>query len=133
MTKSMNSISYFILRCIRKFFGNKSNMHALKYYEYVDLYDQDANDYILQLLSKDYTYGLMISKFGTVELSNIIAAHYNKLSNWNKEFFKDFLNYNVSLNLHSTLKSLCSNAGFFPYNIDLGREFYKGCLRICLR
>ncbi len=129
MTKSMNSISYFILRCIRKFFGNKSNMHALKYYEYVDLYDQDANDYILQLLSKDYTYGLMISKFGTVELSNIIAAHYNKLSNWNKEFFKDFLNYNVSLNLHSTLKSLCSNAGFFPYNIDLGREFYKRMLK----
>lgn len=86
MTKIMNSISYFILHCIRKIIGNKSNIHALKYYEYVDLYDQEANNYILQLLSKDYTSGLMISKFGTVELSNIIAAHYNKLNNWSREY-----------------------------------------------
>lgn len=112
----MNSILYFILRSIRKTVGNNSNKYALKYYKYVDLYDQDANDYILQLISQNCVSGLMISKFGTVELSNIIAARYNKLNNWNKEYFKDFLNYNVSFDLHYTLKSLCSNAGFFPYN-----------------
>lgn len=124
----MNSILYFILRGIRKVIGNQSNTYALKYYEYVDLYDQDANNYILQFLSDDNISGLMISKFGTVELSNIIAARYNKLNNWNKEYLKDFLNYNVSFDLHSTLKSLCSNAGFFPYNIDLGMDFYKRML-----
>lgn len=124
----MNSTFYFTLRCIRKFFGNKSNMHKLKYYEYVDLYDQDANDFIFSQLSKNTNTGLMISKFGTNELSNIIAAHY-ELNKFDKEFFKDFFNYNVSFDLHTTLKSLCSNAGFFPYNIDLGFKYYKRMLK----
>lgn len=128
MTKIMNSISYFILRCIRKVIGNKSNMHKLKYYEYVDLYDQDANDFILSQLSKNTNTGLMISKFGTNELSTIIAAHY-ELNKFDKEFFKDFFDYNVSFDLHSRLKALCSNAGFFPYNIDLGFKYYKRMLK----
>ena len=103
-------------------------MHTSKYYEYVDLYDQEANDYILQLLSNSNSSKLMISKFGTVELSNIVAAYY-KLNGLNKEFFKDFFNYNVSFDLHRTLKTLCSNAGFFPYNIDLGIRFYERMLQ----
>ena len=124
----MDSIFYFTLRCIRKIIGNKSNMHALKYYEYVDLYDQEANDYILRLLSNKNSSKLMISKFGSFELSHIVATYY-ELNGLNKEFFKDFFNYNVSYDLHRTLKPLCYNAGFFPYNIKLGIKFYNKMLQ----
>lgn len=120
----MKPVLNFTIRALRKMFGNKTKSHSLKYYAYVDLFDQQANDYIYKFLSNDSIKGgKMISKFGTVELSNIIACHY-ELRHWDLEYLKDYFSYNASCDFRRTLKSLCTNAGFFPYNIKLGTDFY---------
>ena len=109
-------------------FCNRSNFHPLKYYGYVDLFDQQANDYIYEFLTDDNIKGgKMISKFGSVELSNIVACHY-ELNRWNGDFLKDVIDYNASFDLRRMMKSLCSNAGFFPYNLKLGIDYYNRML-----
>ncbi len=120
----MKPVLNFTIRAVQKVFGNKSNFHPLKYYEYVDLFDQQANDYIYKFLTDDSIKGgKMISKFGTTELSNIVACHY-ELHHWSLEYLKDFFSYNVSCDLHRTLPNLCKLSGFFPYDIKLGMDFY---------
>ena len=104
-------------------FGNKAKSLSLKYYAYVDLFDQQANDYIYKFLTDNSIKGKMVSKFGSVELSNIVACHY-EMHRWNYEFFKDVMNYNASFDLRRELKTLCSNAGFFPHDLNLGERFY---------
>lgn len=125
----MKSVFNFTLRALRKFFGNKSNHHPLKYYAYVDLYDQQANDYIYQFLEdKNIRGGKMISKFGSTELSNIVACHY-QIHNWSLEYLKDVLSYNASCDFRNTLGRLCKLSGFFPRKMKLGKEFYYRMLR----
>ena len=64
----MNSVLSFTVRALRKIFGNKSHCHPLKYYAYVDLYGQQANDYIYELLTDNSIKdGMMISKFGLIK------------------------------------------------------------------
>ena len=123
----MGAVTGLSVRVLRKILGSNSKTHSLKYNGYVDLSNQEANDYILDLLSHDWESGLMISKFGTVELSTIVAAHY-ELNRWSIEYIKDVFNYDASIDLRRTLKILCSNAGFFPYDVDLGIKFYKRML-----
>lgn len=124
----MKPVLNFTIRALRKLFCNRSNFHPLKYYGYVDLFDQQANDYIYEFLTDDNIKGgKMISKFGSVELSNIVACHY-ELNLWNSDFFKDVIDYNASFDLRRMMKSLCSNAGFFPYNLKLGIDYYNRML-----
>ena len=124
----MKPVLNFTIRALRKLFCNRSNFHPLKYYGYVDLFDQQANDYIYEFLTDDNIKGgKMISKFGSVELSNIVACHY-ELNRWNSDFFKDVIDYNASFDLRRMMKSLCSNAGFFPYNLKLGIDYYNRML-----
>lgn len=124
----MKPVLNFTIRALRKLFCNRSNFHPLKYYGYVDLFDQQANDYIYEFLTDDNIKGgKMISKFGSVELSNIVACHY-ELNRWNSDFLKDVIDYNASFDLRRMMKSLCSNAGFFPYNLKLGIDYYNRML-----
>lgn len=125
----MKPVLNFTIRALRKMFGNKSKYQPLKYYGYVDLFDQQANDYIHKFLTDDSIKGgKMISKFGTYELSNIVACHY-ELHHWDIEYLKDFFSYNASCDFRYTLKPLCSNAGFFPYDVKLGYSYYHRMLR----
>lgn len=123
----MKPILNFTIRALRKFIGNKSHHHPLKYYGYVDLHDQQANDYIYKFLTDGNSGGKMLSKFGTNELANIVACHY-ELHTWSQEFIKDVIDYNASFDLHRVMKALCSNAGFFPYDLKLGIKYYNRML-----
>ena len=125
----MKPVLNFTIRALRKFFGNKSNSHPSKYYAYVELFDKQANDYIYKFLTDDNIKGgKMISKFGTTELSNIVACHY-ELHHWNLEYLNDFFSYKVSCDLHRTLPNLCKLSGFFPCDIKLGMDFYYRMLQ----
>lgn len=125
----MKLISSFIIRVIRKFVGNKKNSYSPTYNEYVDLFDKQANDYIYNFLEdRNISGGKMISKFGTTELSNIVACHFER-QRWTLEYIKDFFSYNASCGLHSTLKQLCNLSGFFPQNLQLGIDFYLRMLK----
>ncbi|MCF2594796.1 hypothetical protein I6E11_13550 [Bacteroides caecigallinarum] len=98
------------------------------YDKYVDIKDQEANDYIYNFLqNKTNDKGKMVSKFGTTELSNIVAYHY-EINNWSKDYTIDVLNYNASFNSKHTIKQLCKNSGFFPCDLRLGKEFYNRML-----
>ena len=125
----MHTILSFTIRLLRKLVDNGKATYPLKYEGYLNLKDQQANDYVYAFLA-DATAGKgkMIAKFGTIELSHIIACHY-ELNRWNGQYFKDILHRNASFDSRSTLRLLCSNAGFFPCDAQLGMQFYERMLK----
>ncbi|WP_235338689.1 hypothetical protein [Bacteroides caecigallinarum] len=124
----MNCIYNFIITITRKSIKIIWKPFPLGYDKYVDIKDQEANDYIYNFLqNKTNDKGKMVSKFGTTELSNIVAYHY-EINNWSKDYTIDVLNYNASFNSKHTIKQLCKNSGFFPCDLRLGKEFYNRML-----
>ena len=123
----MLEIRVLVMKMLQKLIGNKSKSCKLKYSGYVDLSDQEANDYIYRLLINNSGSGLMLSKFGTIELGNIVACHYEKHP-WTKEYFRDVLHYNATFGFGRASKRLCFNSGFFPYDVKLGCNFYDRML-----
>ena len=127
----MKPVLNFTVRALRKIIGNKSHYHPLKYYAYVDLYNQQANNYIYEFLINENSKGKMISKFGTIELSNIVAYHY-KTNHWTINYLKDVISYNADFRHYYIVYILCGNKSWsFPKysykNIFLygRRNFYK--------
>lgn len=123
----MKSTQYFLIKALRKLVGNKSKTHPLGYDRYVDLKNQEANDYVYSFLSSEPGRGKMVSKFGTVELSHIVASHFDR-HRWTAEYIKAILDGNASFDLNATFLPLCTNAGFFPYDSLLGKKFYDRML-----
>jgi hypothetical protein len=90
--------------------------------EYVQYFDQAANDFVRDRLSKGTP--CLIAKFGAVELS----ALDNYLSILQERYsVSDLVGYikgdRKYLWWNNSLKWLCLNAGFFPYDETLYREF----------
>lgn len=80
--------------------------------KYVDLFNEEANEYIYSRIEEALkkNNGLIISKFGTIELANFITLHYR-----NKFSFKvwfDAMFGRVSIFPSHSFKYLCNNAGF---------------------
>lgn len=109
----------------RKLFCNPLDHKELRFDGYLDFKDQEANDFVYQELSSGKP--LMISKFGTIELSNLVSRYINKnIGILNKEVIHDVLHYNnVSITPRSSLNLLCNNAGFFPYDMQLADCWYN--------
>ena len=124
----MSDILYLGIRCARKLLGSKGKIISLKYEGYLDLKDQDANDYIAKFLCEKTTKGKMISKFGTIELNNIVACYF-KQHRWNLTFLRDIFNYNAAFDVRREMVYLCKNAGFFPNDVWLGEKYYQRMLR----
>lgn len=92
--------------------------------EFVKYRDQEANDYILQEMSealKNHT-GLMISKFGTIELRNIVSFEAAK-KNSKIQNFINAIHGEYSLYLDEPFEMLCNNAGFFPKDQKLLEKY----------
>lgn len=106
----------FILKVLRSFFHDKT----IYTNEYVNLSNQEANDYIRNQIN--VVDCLMISKFGTYELENVC-----NLISLEKGFsFRDYLlaiRGLKNINVQRSLDYLCSNAGFFPNDIALAIEW----------
>lgn len=125
----MNKASILTIRILRKLLINHVHKIPLNYTGYVDCINQQANDYVYDFLSDNSSNeGKMIGKFGTIELSNIVAYHY-KTNHWTINYLKDVISYNASFNFESTIKALCSNAGFFPCDVRLGKKYYERMLQ----
>lgn len=125
----MNNIYSIAIRVGRKLFSSKKKAFLLGYNGYVDLKDQEANDFIYDFLLKGSSdTGKMISKFGTTELSNIIAFHFEQHI-WSFQYFKDVMNYNASFDSQRCLRNLCELSGFFPNDIKLCSKFYEYMLK----
>ena len=91
----------------------------------VEYFDQKANDLLCQKIDEAYSdsKGLMVCKFGTVEL-NCVLANINKDT---KNSFKDYINfirrYNSHLHMDDVIKAMGNNAGLFPANMELASKF----------
>ena len=104
--------SHVLFRCIRKILRKKAYTN-----EYVHYSDQEANDYILKTLCKADN-GLMISKFGTIELDNVVCADVNGKGLTVRDYVRAF-HGEYSIHTDEAISKLCNNAGFFPNDPQL--------------
>lgn len=112
------SINVRLLDLFRRFYRQES---FTIFNGYVDCFGQEANDLMFKRLQEGKP--LMAAKFGTVELG-VVEAFEIREHVCIKDYFHDYMKGNVSLYNHSVLNALCSNAGFFPNDINLGNRYY---------
>jgi hypothetical protein len=111
-------VSEFILRSLRKI----DRLVCPNGYKYIDesrieFFGQAANDYVREAIEKAET-GLMISKFGTIELNAVCCC--KRVTEGLK--FSDYLDYvkrKGCIYPYEALKALHINAGFFPMSEEL--------------
>lgn len=89
--------------------------------EYVQYYDQEANDYILSRILESSS-GLMISKFGTVELATILCLLRNQRGITLSERIRGLMG-EIKTNPTKAINVLCKNAGFFPNDLELAYKY----------
>ena len=84
----------------------------------------EGNDYVRDAVSSA-SDGLCVAKFGTVELTNLLAfiAESHKVKHPQEIWY--FLRGYQELFPVDTFVSLCHNAGFFPKDISLGDRWMK--------
>lgn len=123
----MNRICDIAVIVAAKLFGD-IHKTSFPYLGYDDLSGQEANDFIYSFLSEASDQGKMIEKFGTIELSNIVARYFEKHSK-TKEYIKDVLNMDASYNSSRCLRDLCLHAGFFPNDTFLLDRYYDLMLK----
>ena len=115
----------FLLKSFKKVYSlfRRKRPGDHQYFKYVNAFDQEANDLCYHLIQSGKP--CMISKFGTIELSTLMAY---KSSLQEKYSLNDWID--CIIGLRPTLwgpiniDALCSNAGFFPNDISLLRRFY---------
>jgi hypothetical protein len=98
---------------------------GFQYMGYCELLNQDANDYVRELLHKGAP--CMVSKFGTIEFEALTNYLMSQERSHSFGEYIDFIKGNIGnlgwLN-DKTLNPLCSNAGFFPNDVSLLPQFY---------
>lgn len=91
--------------------------------KYIKFFGQQANDYIAKKIQSN-TDGLMISKFGTIELDNLICYGVN-LRGVSIKDYNLALKGRYSIHTDEAFAKLCTNAGFFPRNKSLLAQYSK--------
>lgn len=117
MTNKNKLLKTFV-KLPRKILKKKYNMYTDKY---INLSGQNANDYIRKMIC-ERPQGLMVSKFGTIELHNVCCFDATEKGLSLNNFLMACTG-EISLYPEVTMQSLCSNAGFFPRNITLGYQY----------
>lgn len=126
----MKRLNRLLLTLVRKvycklFVAKGKKGQGLQFYGYVEKYDQTANDLILEkILSGE---PLMVSKFGTVELDALVRYKiYSRKKHSLSEYFKYMKGEYPTVDwIEGSMKTLCSNAGFFPNDYRLLEKFYS--------
>lgn len=118
----MSRIIYYCFRVLRKIGIIRPD--APEYTDnFVEFKNQKANDYIANKIH-NAKGGLMIAKWGTIELSVVCTLLYKKLH----IKLKDFFSGNVRFDEKDGVRMLCKNAGFFPNDVSFAKEF--ACLAL---
>ena len=103
------------LKVLTKLFRKPYNEYTE---EFVELRDQQANDYVRERIHQAKS-GLMVSKWGTIELGNVCSL----LSNELHIPLKDICEGKVNYDREGSLMWLTNNAGFFPNSLPAGKKF----------
>ncbi|WP_368335886.1 hypothetical protein [Phocaeicola dorei] len=115
----------FLAYILRKLYRctHKSELRFRQYHGYIEVWNQEANDYCYNLI--DSGKPCMISKFGTVELASLQQC---KISLQNRFTVKDYIDFikciKPGLKTIPNISLLCNNAGFFPNDTSLLKDFY---------
>lgn len=123
----MNTLE-FMIRSLRKL-NRTVNRNSEKWIDLsrVDYVGQAANDLVRNSIEKN-DKGLLVSKFGTIELNAICCCkRVNeglKLSD-----YIDYINGKGCIYKHESIKALSINAGFFPISLELQDRFTDLVLR----
>jgi len=123
------SLAYRLRTLHHRFFPlydiKDEKLQGRQYFGYVEKFNQEANDYILQCLQENKP--LLISKFGTIELDVLEQCI---VKNKKEIRIKDYVNFiRGRMNYLSVKKYnieyLCFNAGFFPNDENFTGRFYQ--------
>lgn len=95
--------------------------HAWRDDSMTDYVDQEANDYILNAIQNNKD-GLMICKFGTIELDAFCCCLKNKQGLSLNDYF-DYICGKCNIFPEDSVKALSNNAGFFPADVNLEYKF----------
>ena len=118
-------LQVFIFKALRKIFRQRKI--CLENTDmYVQYHNQEANDYIRETLhsyfSEGKTSGLMLAKFGTIELSTFVCFLQHEKNGFAKNYFNGVRGY-YNIFRKEQVEALCNNAGFFPNDIELCKKF----------
>lgn len=105
----------YALKVLTKLFRKPYNEYTE---EFVELRDQQANDYVREQIHQAKN-GLMVSKWGTMELGNVCSL----LSDELHIPLKDICEAKVSYDRAGSVTWLVNNAGFFPNSLPAGKKF----------
>lgn len=119
----MINYSVCLFRGLRKIL-TPNDFHVCS--DYIDYADQEANDYIYQILSDGKP--CMIAKFGTVELDAVLSYYFEERGITPRVYW-EALRRRACIFPETQLTTLCNNAGFFPKDIEKGRLFYQRMMR----
>lgn len=124
----------FFLKALRKVYrhtiehkpwGGQDKGQGRQYYKYVELFNQDANDYVRELLATGKP--CMISKFGSIELGALVNVYLFQHRRHKLEDILDFIRCDlptIDWFENGTVSALCNNAGFFPNDKTLMPRYY---------
>lgn len=124
----------FLLKAIRKIANLRHRIfvpqtdnkgQGSQYYGYVELFDQDANDYVRELLHSNKP--CMVSKFGTTELGTLVTYYIHNERHHSFQEYIDFIKGKiptVGWLDNNALNGLCLLSGFFPNDISLLPKYY---------
>lgn len=124
----------FILKALRKVYrhtiqhkpwGGQGKGQGRQCFKYVELFNQEANDYVRELLMTGKP--CMISKFGSIELGALVNFYLSQHKRQNFEYLLDFIKCDlptVDWFEKSTVSALCNNAGFFPNDDSLMPRYF---------
>lgn len=125
------TIEEFILKSLRKIYWftylkyKDDKGQGTQFLDYVELYNQDANNYIRDFLARNEP--CMISKFGTLELNALVNYFiYNEKHHSFKEIIKFIKGEIPTFNWldNGAIDILCTNAGFFPNDESLMSRYF---------
>jgi len=125
----MNQPLRFTLKVLRKLLKDRS--YTWRTDEFCDFIGQEGNDYIASLLHENAgCKGLMLAKFGTIELSNIIAYIIDSRG----LAFNDYIKHiqgKIDIDIEGTGRLLHKNSGVFPEERSIVENFVKLALEDC--
>lgn len=90
---------------------------------FVEYFDQRANDYVSERIEKSKN-GLMISKFGSIEIKSVCCVNARMNGIGVREYFKAARGQ-LCILPEDCMPSLCYNAGFFPQDEKLWERYCK--------
>lgn len=137
MRISINIVTIFLIKVIRKVIhlNNKNSSKQadspLIYEGYCDKKDQVGNEAILKILNSYNGGGLMISKWGTIELGQALATYLALKRRLNIKDIVKMVKGELPIPSIKGNYALYNNAGVFPLSPKIAKKFGEQALYDC--